>query len=46
MFGDMDFAIGFILPIVVMAAAATLAVVFGVPWVWGFIRPLLAAVLA
>lgn len=46
MMSDSDFFWGFVVPLVAMGFAAALLLVFGVPWLWGVLKPLLHAVTA
>ena len=41
MISDSDFFWGFVFPIILMAVLGTLALVFGVPWLWSLLKPLL-----
>ena len=43
MISDSDFFWGFVFPIILITALAVLALVFGVPWLWELLKPLLRA---
>lgn len=46
MLSDRDFFWGFVIPVSAAGFIAALALFFGVPWLWGLLKPLLHTVTA